>query len=138
MKNISIKTNGWTDIIDITNLVQKEVDEQDERNGIAHLFVMGSTVGLTTIEHDENLYSDFKEVLEQLAPYKKDWKHNKTWGDDNGASHIRASLVGPSLTIPFQNKKLKVGIWQKIVLIDFNTEPRTREVIITIIRANNA
>ena len=132
MKTISVNTKGLTDIVDITDLVQKEVDNQKTKDGVVNLFVVGSTVGLTTIENDPNLYEDFKEVLEKIAPYKKDWKHHQTWGDDNGAAHIRASLIGPSLTIPFQNGKLLNGTWQKIVLIDFDTRGRERQVIIII------
>ena len=137
MQTFSIKTNGYTDIIDITDLIQKEIDDQKVKDGIIHLFVVGSTVGLTTIEADPNLYEDFKEVLEKIAPYKKDWKHHQTWGDDNGAAHIRASLIGPSLTIPFQNGKLPTGTWQNIVLIDFDTREREREVIVSIVNEKN-
>lgn len=132
MRTISVKTKGFTDIIDITDHIQKVISAQKLSDGVAHLFVVGSTAGLTTIENDPNLYEDFKEVFENIAPYKKDWQHHKTWGDDNGATHIRASLVGPSLTVPFHNKKLLNGTWQKIVLIDFDTSPRTREVVISL------
>lgn len=132
MKILEVKTKGLTDVIDITSAVQKEISAQKNKDGLVHLFVIGSTAGLTTIENDPNLYEDFKEVLESIAPYKKDWQHHKTWGDDNGAAHIRASLVGPSLMIPFQNKKLLNGTWQKIVLIDFDTRSRTREVVVSL------
>ncbi|MBI2051350.1 YjbQ family protein [Candidatus Roizmanbacteria bacterium] len=133
MKSFSVKTKGWTDIIDVTDDVQNFVDESGKKTGVVSLFAVGSTVALTTIENDPNLYEDLKEVLEKLTPYKKDWKHHKTWGDDNGAAHLRASLFGPSLTVPFEDGSLKLGTWQKIVLIDFDTRARTRDVIVSIL-----
>ena len=102
-------------------------------NGVVNLFIIGSTASVTTSEADENLYQDLKEVLEKIAPYKKDWRHHQTWGDDNGASHLRASLIGPSLTVPVVNGKLFLGSWQRIVLIDFDTKPRRREIVFTFI-----
>lgn len=130
MKTLKIKTKGFTDIIDITFLVQKEVEATLIEEGMVFLFVLGSTACLTTIEDDENLYRDLKEMLEKIAPYQKDYLHHKTWGDDNGASHLRASLFGPSLAIPIKNKKLYLGTWQRVVLIDFDTRQREREIII--------
>lgn len=135
MKRLTIKTKGWTDIIDITDEVQNEINELQKAEGLVHLFVIGSTASLTTIESDENLFEDVVDVLEQLAPYKKNWKHHKTWRDDNGAAHIRATLIGPQLTVPFFKGKLLLGTWQKIVLIDFDTRPRTREIIINVVRS---
>jgi len=134
MKVINIRTRGWTDIVDITTQVQKELEKEKIGNGLAHLFVIGSTASLTTIEDDENLFADLKEILEKIAPYKKNWQHHKTWSDDNGAAHLRASLFGPSLTIPIINSKLFLGTWQRIVLIDFDTHPREREIIVSLIK----
>lgn len=135
MTTLHIKTKGWTDIVDITQAIQKEVEKEKINDGAVHLFVIGSTASLTTIEDDENLFSDLKEILEKIAPYKKDWQHHKTWGDDNGASHLRASLFGPSLTVPIVNGKLFLGTWQRIVLIDFDTQPREREIIVSLIKS---
>jgi len=134
MKAINVKTKGFTDIVDITSLIQKELEKEKIENGLVHLFVIGSTVSLTTIEDDENLFVDFKDVLEKITPYKRNWQHHKTWGDDNGAAHLRASLFGPSLTIPVINGKLFLGTWQRIVLLDFDTRPREREIIVSFIK----
>jgi len=133
MKNIQIETKGNTDIIEITSLVQKKIKETNFQNGLVHLFVIGSTATLTTCEDDKNLYNDLKEVLEKIAPYKFNWQHHKTWNDDNGAAHIRASLMGPDLTIPVINGKLFLGTWQQIILIDFDTKPRSREILVSFI-----
>ncbi len=135
MKTITVNTKGLTDIIDITSLVQKELEKEKIKDGLVHLFVIGSTASLTTIEDDENLFADFKEMLEKIAPYKKDYLHHQTWGDDNGAAHLRASLLGPSLTIPVVNGKLFLGTWQRIVLVDFDTRPREREIIVCLIKS---
>jgi secondary thiamine-phosphate synthase enzyme len=131
MASIFIKTKGETDIIDITDLVGKELEKkQVKKDGVASLFVVGSTASLTTTESDENLYQDLRDLLEKIAPYKAPYKHHQTWGDDNGGAHLRASLIGPSLVIPVKDGKLKLGIWQRIVLIDFDTRPRQREVLV--------
>jgi secondary thiamine-phosphate synthase enzyme len=132
MHTISLKTKGFTDIINITEKVQEVVTKSGKKEGVVHIFAVGSTVGLTTIETDSNLYEDFKEALEKFAPYKKKWRHEKTWGEDNGASHIRATLTGTSLTVPFKGGQLLNGQWQKIVFIDFDTRGRTREIVISI------
>lgn len=129
MKILQVKTKGFTDIIDITSLVQKEVEKEKIREGIVFLFVLGSTAALTTMEDDENLYRDLKEMLEKISPYKKNYYHHDTWGDDNGASHLRASLIGPHLVLPVKNEKLYLGTWQRVVLIDFDTREREREIL---------
>lgn len=127
---LTFQTKGNTDIIDITGEVIECAKKSKVMDGIASLFVKGSTASLTTIEADENLYQDLKEVLDKLIPMNKDWKHHRTWGDLNGGSHLRASIIGPSLNIPIKNNRLVLGTWQKIVLIDFDTLPRTREVFV--------
>jgi len=134
MKNLQIQTKGSTDIIDITKKVQDLVDKEKFTSGLVHLFVIGSTASLTTSEDDPNLYQDLKEILEKLAPYKKDYHHHQTWGDDNGAAHLRASLLGPDLTVSVTNGKLFLGTWQKIILIDFDTKTRTREILVSFIK----
>ncbi|PIR08529.1 secondary thiamine-phosphate synthase enzyme [Candidatus Gottesmanbacteria bacterium CG11_big_fil_rev_8_21_14_0_20_37_11] len=136
MKILEFHTKGHTDIIDITAEVQDILDKENVRNGVVHLFVIGSTAALTTCESDERVYDDIKEVLEKIAPYKKNWKHHQTWGDDNGASHIRASLFGPSLTIPVSEGKLVLGTWQKIILLDFDTSSRMRKVVLSFLKTD--
>lgn len=133
MKILEINTRGFTDIIDITDKVQEIIHNEKIKTGVCHLFVIGSTAALTTCEADENLYEDIREVLENIAPYKKNWRHHQTWHDDNGAAHIRATILGPSLTVPVANGKLTLGIWQKIILIDFDTGPRTRKIIVNLV-----
>ncbi len=134
MKIVQLKTKGWTDIIDITDQIQAEIKTQHWQTGVVNLFVVGSTAALTTIEGDKNLYDDLKETLEKIAPYQKNWQHHQTWGDDNGAAHLRASLIGPSLTIPIINGRLFLGTWQRIVLIDFDTRPRNRDLVLSFIK----
>lgn len=131
MESIHIKTKGFTDIIDITSGVADTVSKKGMRNGTVHLFVIGSTASLSTCERDENAFDDIRQVLEQVASYKHDWKHHQTWGDDNGAAHIRAAIFGPSLTVPVVKGELVLGTWQKIILLDFDTGPREREIIIS-------
>lgn len=128
---LTVHTKGNTDIIDITDKATDVVAKEKIKNGIVNIFVKGSTAAITTIEADENLYDDLRDVLDKITPMDKDWKHHKTWGDDNGGSHLRAAIFGPSLTVPVSNGKLILGTWQKIVLIDFDTSSRSREVIIS-------
>lgn len=128
---LTVQTKGHTDIIDITDQVAKVVEKEKIKKGIASIFVNGSTAAITTIEADENLYEDLREVLDKIMPMNKDWKHHRTWGDNNGGSHLRAAIFGPSVTVPIINGRLTLGTWQKIVLIDFDTSAREREVIIT-------
>lgn len=132
MKIIEISSRGFTDIADITDRVQEIIDEEKFKEGVCNLFVIGSTAALTTSEGDENLYEDIREVLESIAPYKKNWKHHLTWHDDNGAAHIRATLIGPGLTVPIMGGKLMLGTWQKIILIDFDTAARTRKIVVNL------
>ncbi|RME83034.1 MAG: YjbQ family protein [Planctomycetota bacterium] len=126
---INRETQGYTDIIDITKAVEENIQKGELRFGVVNLMVIGSTASLSTIEFEPGLVQDLKEVLEKLAPYDFPYHHHDRWHDDNGASHIRATLLGPSLSLPFQNKKLLLGTWQQIILIDFDTRPRSREII---------
>lgn len=128
---LTFRTKGHTDIIDITSEVEKVVQKEKVKSGVAVVFVKGSTAAITTIEKDENLYRDLREVLEEIMPIGKAWQHHQTWGDDNGGAHLRACLFGPSVSIPIINSRLSLGTWQKIVLLDFDTSSREREVIVT-------
>jgi len=131
-KSISLSTKGDTDIIDITDKVSRLIEESEIKSGVVTIFVPGSTGGLTTVEYEPGLIKDLKEVFEELFPYKKNWAHNATWGDGNGASHIRASMLGPSLTVPFVDGEMTLGTWQQIIFIDFDVRSRTRKLIVQI------
>ncbi|RLJ07632.1 MAG: YjbQ family protein [Candidatus Aenigmatarchaeota archaeon] len=131
--NIKVSSEPETDLIDITDEVSRLVESSGIKNGAVVLFVPGSTASLSTIEYEPNLIEDFKNIMERLVPSDIQYKHKETWGDDNGKSHVRASLVGPSLTVPFKNRKLLLGTWQQIVLMDFDVPPRNREIIVQII-----
>jgi secondary thiamine-phosphate synthase enzyme len=126
---ITLESRGNCDIIDITSQVAKNVQESRVNSGIVALFIAGSTAGITTIEYEPNLLSDFEKMWDRLIPQNIPYEHNKTWGDGNGHSHVRASTLGPSLAIPFVNKRLTLGTWQQIVLVDFDNRPRSRKII---------
>ena len=131
-KKLTEKTRGYCDIIDITAKVQEQIRKEKIQRGLASLFVSGSTAALTTIEYEPGLVQDLKELLEKLIPSNKKYHHDDRWGDDNGFSHLRASLFGPSLQIPIDSGRLLLGTWQQIVLVDFDNRPRTREVVVQI------
>ncbi len=132
-REIIVPTNGEKDILDITDLTAKKVKESQLNNGIVTVFVVGSTAALTTMEYEQGLKKDFPKILETIAPYDITYEHNKTWQDGNGHSHIRASLIGPSLTIPFISGKLGLGVWQQIVLVELDTRSRERKIVFQII-----
>jgi secondary thiamine-phosphate synthase enzyme len=132
-KTIRLKTKGETDIIDITDRVSGCVEESAVNNGIVTIFVPGSTGALTTVEYESGLIKDLQRTLEIIAPRQGEYHHNLRWQDGNGFSHVRAAILGPSLTIPFSNKILQVGTWQQVVFIDFDNRPRSRELIVQII-----
>lgn len=133
MEKISISTKGFNDMIDITDKVAKLIEKSNISDGIVTIFVPGSTGGITTIEYESGLIKDFPDLMEKLVPYKAHYEHNETWGDANGASHLRASLIGPSLTVPFKNKKMTLGTWQQIIFVDFDTHSRNRSIVVQII-----
>ena len=131
-KKISLQTKGQCDIIDITPQVEKQVAETGINSGTATLFVAGSTAGVSTIEFESGLLSDFKAMWERNVPRDIHYSHDRRWGDGNGHSHVRASLLGASLVIPFNDKRLMLGTWQQIVLVDFDNRPRSRQIILQI------
>jgi len=131
-KNITFKTKGNCDIIDITSQVADEVKQSEVNNGAVTLFISGSTAGITTIEYESRLLGDFKDMWDRVIPQNIPYEHNKTWGDGNGHSHVRASMLGASLTIPFVSKRLTLGTWQQIVFIDFDNRARSRELVLQI------
>jgi secondary thiamine-phosphate synthase enzyme len=132
-KDITLQSRGNCDIIDITSQVAKNVEKSGINSGIVTLFIVGSTAGITTIEYEPNLLSDFKNMWDRVIPQNIPYEHNKTWGDGNGHSHVRASILGASLIIPFVNKKLTLGTWQQIVFVDFDNRPRSRKIAIQIL-----
>ncbi len=131
-KRISLESKGQCDIVDITHEVAEQVAKANINSGTVTLFITGSTAGITTIEFEPGLISDFKEAWQRLAPDNIAYSHDRAWGDGNGYSHVRASLLGASLVVPFQDKRLALGTWQQLVLVDFDNRPRSRQVIVQI------
>jgi len=131
-KHLSIRTKGESDILDITGGVFGAVAESQLKNGIVTVFVPGSTGALTTIEYEPGLLEDFPNMLERIAPKNLDYEHEIRWHDGNGHSHVRASLIGPSLSIPFVNGRLTLGTWQQIVFVELDARSRTRDLIVQI------
>jgi secondary thiamine-phosphate synthase enzyme len=127
------KTQGFCDIIDITAKVRDVIEKENIQRGQATLFVSGSTAALTTIENESGLVQDLKEFVEKLIPSDRRYHHDARWEDDNGFSHLRASLFGPSLAVPIENGRPLLGTWQQVVLLDFDNRPRTREIIVQLI-----
>lgn len=132
-KTINIQTKGNCDMIDITAQIAKEITNSSINSGIATIFVSGSTAGISTIEYEDGLVSDFKSMWDRNVPQTIPYQHDRRWGDGNGHSHVRASLLGPSLIIPFANKKLALGTWQQIIVVDFDNRPRSREIILQLL-----
>jgi secondary thiamine-phosphate synthase enzyme len=131
-KKISLATRGFNDIIDITPSLRSVIQESRIKNGLLAVFVPGSTAGLTTIEYEPGLIEDIPEMLEKIAPMQARYHHDQTWHDGNGYAHLRAALIGPSLTIPFEQSQLQLGTWQQVVLIDFDNHPRQRHLHVQI------
>ena len=129
---VSLHTKGFGDTQNFTREVEHLVRTGRCTHGIATLFVPGSTAGITTIEFEPGVISDFQKALERLIPQDIPYDHDARWGDGNGFAHVRASVIGPSLTVPFRDQSLQLGTWQQIVLVDFDNRPRTREIIVQI------
>ena len=132
-KNIQIKSKSENDIIDITDQVSNIVKESKIENGAVIVFVAGSTAAITTIEYEPGLQKDFPEMLSRLVPKEIEYAHDNTWHNGNGHSHVRASLIGPSLAIPIIEGRLTLGTWQQIVLVEMDTRPRERKIIIQVL-----
>ncbi|HTN70056.1 MAG TPA: secondary thiamine-phosphate synthase enzyme YjbQ [Methylomirabilota bacterium] len=135
-KKFSQKTSGFCDIIDITAKVREPIEKEKIEQGLVTVFVSGSTAALTTIEFESGLVQDLKELVEKFIPSGRRYHHDDRWGDDNGFSHLRAALFGPSLAIPIENGRPVLGTWQQIVLLDFDNRPRTREIIVQLMGEN--
>jgi secondary thiamine-phosphate synthase enzyme len=128
-----VQTKGQGDGHDITEMIAEALAASGCRAGIVMIFVVGSTAAVTTIEFEPGAVADLNGVLEAIAPCAHDYRHHLRWGDDNGSSHVRAALLGPSLTVPFAEAKLLLGTWQQILLLECDTRPRRREIVIQIV-----
>ena len=131
-QQLGLHTQGHTDIQDITSQVATVVRESGLRSGIVTVFCAGSTGGLTTIEYESGVVYDLGQVLDEIAPPDRDYRHHLRWHDDNGHSHVRAALIGPSLTVPFVDGGLTLGTWQQIVFLDLDTRARSRRLVLQI------
>lgn len=129
---IHIQTKGHCDLIDITRRVAQKIEESAINDGTVTIFIAGSTAGLSTIEFEHGLLSDFQSMWDRAVPKDIPYRHDSAWGEGNGYSHVRASLLGASLVVPFVNKKLTLGTWQQIVLADFDNRPRSRDIVLQI------
>jgi secondary thiamine-phosphate synthase enzyme len=132
-KTIHINTKGNCDVIDITSQISNEISQSVINNGIITIFISGSTAGISTIEYEEGVIDDFKIMWDRNIPKNITYRHDSKWGDGNGFSHVRASLLGASLVVPFSNKKLLLGTWQQIIVMDFDNRPRSREIVLQLI-----
>jgi secondary thiamine-phosphate synthase enzyme len=132
-KTIEINSKGENDMVDITDQTLKAIFESKLENGIVTIFVSGSTAAVTTIEYEPGLRTDFPMMLNRIIPKDIEYKHDQTWHDGNGHSHVRASLIGPSLTVPFKDRNLILGTWQQIVFIELDIRSRERRITLQII-----
>lgn len=130
---IPVSTKGFTDIMDITSQVAGVIHRSGINSGTATVFISGSTAGVTTIEYEPGLIKDLPEAFEKIAPMSKRYHHDATWGDGNGFAHVRAAMLGCSLTVPFKEDRLLLGTWQQIVVVDFDNRSRNREIVVQII-----
>lgn len=127
---LRLRTKGHCDILDITSQVASAVADSDLQDGAVTVFCPGSTGSLTTIEYESGALHDLERVLDEIVPPDRDYRHHLRWGDDNGHSHVRAAMIGPSLTVPFVDGDLVLGTWQQIVFLDFDTRPRSRRLVL--------
>jgi len=130
---LNVKSGPDMDIIDITGKVADAVAASGLKDGVVSVFVPGSTGSVSTMEYEPNLKQDIVRAIERIAPSGMEYEHHKTWGDRNGKSHVRATLLGPGTVVPFKDGKLMLGTWQQIVLMDFDVPARSREVVVQIV-----
>jgi secondary thiamine-phosphate synthase enzyme len=131
--SIELSTRGNSEIIDITDRLHEELSRFPVKNGILTVFVPGSTGGILTLEYEPGLIGDLQEAFERLIPRGIKYRHDRAWGDGNGHSHVRASLVGPSLTVPFVEGKMTLGTWQQVAFVDFDNRPRRRSLVVQVV-----
>ncbi len=134
-KKLEFNTRGAGDLINITAQVSQLLDKSGVTEGSLVLFVVGSTAAITSFEYESGMLKDMQDLYEKLIPSNRHYHHDDTWGDANGFSHLRAALQGPSLVIPFEGGKLSLGTWQQLVLAEFDTHPRRREIVVQLIAA---
>jgi secondary thiamine-phosphate synthase enzyme len=132
-RELNLQTRGNCDIQDITPQVEGAVGDSGLGSGIVTIFCPGATGGLTTIEYESGVVADLQQILDEIAPPDRDYRHHLRWHDDNGHAHVRAALVGPSLAVPFVEGRLTLGTWQQIVFLDFDTRPRSRQLVLQIL-----
>ena len=133
-KRFQLKTKPYCDVINITQQVQNAIEESDVKNGIVNVHNAGSTGGVSTTEYEPGIVkNDIEEFLENVIPYDKNYKHHRTWGDHNGAGHLRSFLIKTSQTFPFRDNRLLLGHWEQIIFCEFDEKPRNRELTVTII-----
>lgn len=132
-RHVEVRSRAENDVIDITKDLQKAVRDSGLKDGIATVFVSGSTAAVTTMEYEPGLIEDFPGMLERVSPRGIPYEHQKTWHDDNGRSHVKASLVGPSLSVPFVDGLLTLGTWQQVVFVELDTRPRTRRIVVQMV-----
>jgi secondary thiamine-phosphate synthase enzyme len=132
-KYINLQTSGDGDIHDITNQVEKAINDEEVISGIVNIFCSSSTSSVTTIEYESGCLEDLSRLFEEIIPSGRDYAHNARWGDGNGHSHVRAALLGPSLTVPIVERRLTLGTWQQIIHIDFDNKRRNRSILLQII-----
>jgi secondary thiamine-phosphate synthase enzyme len=131
--SLSLNTRGNADIHDITDQIASAVSESDLKTGTVTIFCPSSTSGVTTIEYESGALSDLRRLFDEIIPQNREYAHNARWHDGNGHSHVRAALLGPSLTIPFVEGQLTLGTWQQVIYVDFDNKPRRRDLILQLI-----
>jgi secondary thiamine-phosphate synthase enzyme len=129
---ISLRTKGFSDVLDITDKVKKIAEQSGIQTGLVNVFCSGSTGSITTIEFESGVINDLKKAIEKIAPSNISYEHDKRWGDGNGFSHVRAALMKPSLTIPLAKGRLTLGTWQQIVFMDFDNRERDRNIVVQV------
>ncbi len=132
-EHIKVSTKGNSEVVDITEKVISLLHQHKLKEGNTTIFVVGSTASITTTEYEPGLRKDIPEMLERVAPSGSRYHHDDTWGDGNGHAHVRASFLGPSIVVPFTDGKLLLGTWQQIILIDFDTRARNRDIVVQFI-----
>jgi secondary thiamine-phosphate synthase enzyme len=134
-EEVTLETRGDGDVIDVTTLAQKAIANAGIHDGLCTVFVSHSTCGVTTIEFEPGCNADLNRVFDEIVPADNKWEHNERNADTNGHSHVRAAMIGPSVTVPFRNGELCIGTWQKVVCIDFDDRPRSRRLVVQLLGA---
>lgn len=132
-KSISLSTKGNADIHDITYQITNTISNSGLRDGMVTIFCPSSTSALTTIEYESGAVSDLRRLFDEIIPINREYAHNERWHDGNGHSHVRAALLGPSITIPFVDRQLTLGTWQQVIYVDFDNRPRQRKLIVQLV-----